>query len=105
MSAAEHSSPAPQMPQDQLSSSLAGPQSSPAGRNPGGGDGDLYCLDDQEWSGLHEVAMSLYGVMRLLRQHGFDNSTGAEELLSLVHRRFEALLASVRRRLEEEAED
>lgn len=101
MSAAEHSSPAPQMPQDPLPSPLSGTQSSPAGGG-GGENGGLYCLTEEEWSELHEVAMSFHGVMNLLTQHGFDNSTGAEELLGMSHRRFERLLASIRRRLEDD---
>lgn len=98
MSAAQHSSPAPQ---DPSSSPLPGTQSSPAGGGDGE-DGRLYCLTEEEWSELHEVAMSFHGVMSLLKQHGFDNSTGAEELLGMSHRRFESLLASIRRRLEDD---
>ena len=62
------------------------------------------CLSAQEWEVLEDLAMSLHGVMRLIDEHGFNNSSGAQELLVLVYRRFEKLLSEIRSRLEEEGE-
>ncbi len=62
------------------------------------------CLTSQEWEALEDLAMSLHGVMRLIDEQGFDNSSGAQELLALVYRRFEKLLSEIRSRLEKEGE-
>lgn len=70
---------------------------------PSGGEG-RRCLTPQEWEALEDVAMSLHGVMRLIEEEGFNNSSGAQELLVLVYRRYERLLAEIRSRLEKEGE-
>lgn len=61
-----------------------------------------FLLFQREWEGLNDVAMSFHGVMRLIQENGFDNSTGAEELLQLVYREYEKVLSRIRRRLEGE---
>ena len=64
--------------------------------------GKGFLLLAGEWEDLNDVAMSFHGVMRLIQEHGFDNSTGAEELLQLVYREYEKVLSQIRRRLEGE---
>lgn len=70
----------------------------------GASAGEGFLLLPREWEELNDVAMSFHGVMRLIREHGFDNSTGAEELLQLVYREYEKILCRIRRRLEGEEE-
>ena len=62
------------------------------------------CLTALDWEALEDLALSLHGVMRLIDERGFNNSSGAQELLVLVYRRFEKLLSEIRSRLEEEGE-
>lgn len=57
-----------------------------------------------EWEELNDVAMSFHGVMKLIEEHGFDNSTGAEELLRLVYQEYERALSRIRRRIDGEEE-
>ncbi len=63
-----------------------------------------FCLTQREWEALEDVAMSLHGVMCLIEEYGFDNSTGAQELFVLVYRRYEKLLSEIRSRLEREGQ-
>ena len=63
-----------------------------------------FCLTQREWEALEDVAMSLHGVMCLIEEYGFDNSTGAQELFVLVYRRYEKLLSEFRSRLESEGQ-
>lgn len=62
-------------------------------------------LKQREWKALEDVAMSFHGVMRLIDAHGFDNSTGAEELLRLTYKQLEKVLAGVRGRIDEDADE
>ena len=57
-----------------------------------------------EWTELGDIAMALHGAMSLCRNEGFDESTGAKELLDMIHRRYESILSRIRERiLDEEA--
>lgn len=53
----------------------------------------------EEWEALGDLAMAFRGVMRLIETNGFDNSTGAEELLGLVSRRYQQLIGSIQARV------
>lgn len=59
-----------------------------------------WVLEAGEWEALEEVAMSFHGVLRLIDSHGFDNSTGAEELLRLTCRQFQKVLSGIREKVE-----
>ncbi|HSR70380.1 MAG TPA: hypothetical protein VLU25_20790 [Acidobacteriota bacterium] len=61
-----------------------------------------WVLEAAEWEALEEVAMSFHGVMRLIDSHGFDNSTGAEELLRLSCRQLQKVLSGIREKVEED---
>ncbi|HSR53804.1 MAG TPA: hypothetical protein VLV83_23505 [Acidobacteriota bacterium] len=81
------------------------PQSAAAGDGHDSPPERELTLKKQEWRALEDVAMSFHGVMRLIDAHGFDNSSGAEELLGLAYKQLEKVLASVRERMDEEAEE
>lgn len=53
-------------------------------------------LTANEWESLGDVAMSLYGILALIDSRGFDDSTGAHELLRLTYQRYERILARIR---------
>lgn len=59
-------------------------------------------LTPDEWSELGDIAMGLYGVMRLIESDGFDESSGAKELLELTYRHYEATLSRIRGRVGDE---
>lgn len=62
-------------------------------------EGDSFRLTVEEWRRLGDVEMALAGIIRLLDQEGFDDASGAQELLSLTHRDFARLLTAVNTRI------
>ena len=55
-------------------------------------------LTAPEWEELGDIALAFYGAMTLCRREGFDESTGAKELLEMIYTRYESVLAGVRER-------
>ena len=55
---------------------------------------------ETEWNELLDVAMCLSGVLRLGKDSGRFEESGAKELLVLAARRFEKILTSINNRLE-----
>ena len=64
-------------------------------------DEEDVILLSSEWNALSDLAMSLHGIIRLIDGHGFDESTGAEQLLRLAYRQYERTLCQIRLRVEE----
>ena len=62
--------------------------------------GESIELTSSEWNELLDVAMCLSGVLRLGKDSGRFEESGAKELLVLAARRFEKILTSINDRLE-----
>lgn len=55
-------------------------------------------LTNDELDRLGNVAMGFHGLVRLIESEGFDEASGAREILQMIYRDFARLIAEIRER-------